>query len=50
MKKKHVTYKIVNEFKIDNNKTNDDLKLIFNKKLLKVILLLEKNIYDYYNF
>lgn len=45
MKNKKVTYKIINEFKMDNDKTKDDLKLLFNKKLLKVILSLEKNVY-----
>ncbi len=45
MKNKKVTYKIINEFNVDKDKTKDDLKLSFNKKLLKVILSIEKNVY-----
>ncbi len=42
---KKITYKIINEFNTNENNTKEDLKLIFNKKLLKVILSKEKNIY-----
>lgn len=44
MKKQKVIYKITHTFKTDKeNPTEEELKKIFNKKLFKVIMKLEKN-------
>lgn len=44
MKKPKVTYKITQTFKTNKeNPTDEELKEIFNKKLFKVIMKLEKN-------
>lgn len=40
-----VKYKIVNEYNIKEGMSKEDMKLLFNKKLLKVIFSIEKNIY-----
>ncbi|MDD6224394.1 MAG: hypothetical protein PUB18_05290 [bacterium] len=47
---KKIIYKIKNEFKKDDNMTEEELKLLFNKKLLKVILSIEKSDYGRCNF
>lgn len=47
---KKINYKIINEFNIDKNTTKEEFKLLFNKKLLKVILSKEKNNYERHNF
>lgn len=46
LKNKKVTCNIINVFNVDKDKTKEDLKLIFNKKLLKVIISTEKNFYE----
>lgn len=44
MKNQKVIYKITQTFKTDKeNLTDEELKEIFNKKLFKVIMKLEKN-------
>ena len=47
---KKIIYKIKNEFKKDDNMTEEELKFIFNKKLLKVILSIEKSDYGHCDF
>ncbi len=47
MKKQKVIYKITQTFKTDKeNPTEEELKEIFNKKLFKVIMRLEKNVFN----
>ena len=40
-KKMEVVYNVKYKFKINENKTDDELKSIFNNKLLNVIMILE---------
>lgn len=47
---KQIKYKIVNEFNIDKDLSKEDMKLLFNKKLLKVIFSIEKNWFGRCNF
>lgn len=45
---KQIKYKVVNEFNIDKNLSKEDMKLLFNKKLLKVIFSIEKDYFRYW--
>lgn len=40
-KKQEVIYNVKHKFKINENRTDDELKNIFNNKLLNVIMILE---------
>lgn len=42
-KKMEVVYNVKYKFKTNENKTNDELKNIFNRKLLNIIIKLESN-------
>ena len=42
-KKMEVVYNVKYKFKTNENKTNDELKNIFNRKLLNIIIKLENN-------
>ena len=42
-KKIEVVYNVKYKFKTNENKTNDELKNIFNRKLLNIIIKLESN-------
>lgn len=47
MKNQKVIYKITQTFKTNKeNPTEEELKEIFNKKLFKVIMKLEKNVFN----
>lgn len=47
MKNQKVIYKITQTFKTNKeNSTEEELKEIFNKKLFKVIMRLEKNVFN----
>ncbi len=47
MKNQKVIYKITQTFKTNKeNHTDEELKEIFNKKLFKVIMRLEKNVFN----
>ena len=37
-----IVYRIKNEFNVVNTMTESELKLLFNKKLLKIIFLIEE--------
>ena len=43
IKKMEVVYNVKYKFKTNENKTNDELKNIFNRKLLNIIIKLENN-------
>lgn len=48
MKNKDTKYKIINEFHTSGEMSKSEIKMLFNQKLLKVILALEKKAYTSY--
>jgi len=47
MKKQNINYKCLESFKTNNeNLTEEELKVIFNKKYFKCIMRMEKNIFN----